>query len=116
MATIVATITSGTGRVSLTETILTGTLDTFTYKAGVRQRLTLRNDTAGALTPVIDGSGATTVNIDGAGSFDISGGFSVGSIAAGGVVSINTESISKYLAGTIAITGGTGLVAILMEG
>ena len=102
MATIVSTNTKESGVVSITETTLTGTLDTFAYKPNSKQRLILRN--------------ATTVGIEGVGSIDISGGFSVGSIAAGAVKSINTDSIGKYLAGTIAITGGTGLVAVLMEG
>lgn len=116
MATIAATVTNGAGEVSLTETTLDGTLDTFVYKANSRQRLILKNDTAGALTPTIDGSGATTVSIAGAGSFDISGGYVLSEMEIGDVVSIETDTISKYLAGTIAITGGTGLTAILMEG
>jgi len=64
----------------------------------------------------LDGDGATTVPVAGVGSIDISTGFAVGSMAAGAVVSINTDSIGAHLAGTIAITGGTGLVAVLMEG
>lgn len=116
MATIVATNVSGAGTVSVTETTLTGTLDTFTYREGVKQTLVLRNATAGALTPVIDGAGTTTISIDGVGTIDLSAGYSVGSIVAGAVKSIRTESIGKYCVGVIAITGGTGLVATLLEG
>lgn len=55
MATITATtIGSSAGVVqTVTETTLTGTLDTFTYYPGIKQTLILRNATAGALTPVI---------------------------------------------------------------
>ena len=116
MATIIETVLSGQGVVAVTETTLDGASDTFTYEGGVRQRLILRNATAGALTPVIDGDGATTVTVPGIGQVDVSGGFSVGSIAVGDVVSINTDTIKEYLSGTIDITGGTGLVAILEKG
>jgi len=115
MATIAPTNVSGSGVVSVTETIL-GASDTFIFKRNKRQKLILRNDTVGALTPNIDGDGSSDVGIDGIGSIDVSGGFDVGSMAADEVVSINTDSIREYLKGTIEITGGTGLVAILMEG
>jgi len=115
MATITATDIKGGGVKTITETTLTGTLDTFTYKSGVNQTLVFRNATAGALTPVIDGAGSTTVSVNGIGSIDVSAGYSIGSIAAGAVKSINTESIFEYLKGTIAITGGVGLVATLLE-
>lgn len=116
MATITATNVNAAGTVAVTETTLTGTLDTFTYRTGVNQTLILRNATAGALTPIIDGAGATTIAVDGVGTIDLTAGYSVGSIAAGAVKSIRTESIGRYLQGVIAITGGTGLVAVLTEG
>jgi len=115
MATIVATQTKGSGVVAITETTL-GASDTFELKKNANQRLILRNDTVGALTPLIDGDGSTSVGVEGIGSIDVSGGFSVGEMAADEVVSINTDSIREYLKGTIEITGGTGIVAILMEG
>ena len=115
MATIVATDVKGGGVKTIIETTLTGTLDTFTYKSTVNQTLVFRNATAGALTPVIDGSGASTVSVNGIGSIDVSAGYAIGSIAAGAVKSINTNAIYEYLAGTIAITGGTGLVCTLLE-
>jgi len=115
MATIVATNIKAQGVAAVTETTLTGTADTFTYGSGKNQTLILRNATAGALTPVIDGASSTTIAVAGVGSIDVSAGFAVGSIAAGAVKSIQTESISAYLQGTIAITGGTGLVATLLE-
>ena len=105
------TITAGAN--TLTETTLDGS-DSFEYDSSGREILTLHNDTGGALTPTIDGDGATTVKVGGVGDVDISSGFSVGSIADGAAVAIPLDSIKEYLAGTIAITGGTGLVATLM--
>lgn len=117
MATVTATSMTGTGQRTLTEVTLTGTLDTFTfaYEPAKEKVLIMRNATAGALTPVIDGAGATTVQVGGVGAVDVSGGYSVGSIAAGAVKAIPLNSIREYLAGTIAITGGTGLVCSLLE-
>lgn len=111
MGTILPTATSGSGKRTLVETTLTAS-DTFAYRTG--QILCLRNPTAGALTPVIDGAGGTTVPVTGVGSVDVSAGYSVGSIAAGAAVAIPLDSIKAYLRGTIAVTGGTGLIATLI--
>lgn len=115
MATITESLGTGLGAVALTQTTLTGTSDTFTYREGTGQILILRNDTAGALSPVIDGAGGTTVNAPGLGVVSVASGYSVGSIAAGAAVSIPLDSISKYLQGVITITSGTGLVASLLR-
>lgn len=115
MATITATTLRGAGQRLITETTLTGTADTFAYNRSLNQTLILRNPTAGSLTPVIDGDGGTTVDRDGVASVDVSGGYSVTAIAAGAVRAIPLDSISAYLQGTIAITGGTGLVAVLLS-
>lgn len=115
MPAITATSLQGSGKRTLTETTLNGSTDSFVYKPLTTPILTLRNATGGALTPVIDGNGGTTVNVAGIGSVDVSAGYSVGSIAAGAHVVIPLNSISEYLKGTIAITGGTGIIATLME-
>lgn len=114
MAAITATAMTGTGKRTLTETTLTGT-DSFVYNVPKDPVLIFRNPTAGALTPVIDGDGGTTVPAPGIGAVDVTSGYSVGSIAAGAAVVIPLSTISAYLQGTIAITGGTGLVASLLE-
>lgn len=115
MATIVATNMQGSGRRTVTYTELTGTADTFSYNASQNPVLVIRNDSGGALSPVIDGDGATTIQVSGLGSVDVSGGFAVGSIADGVTVSIPLNTISAYLTGTIAITGGTGLDCALLN-
>lgn len=111
MATITATSLSGSGSRSVTVTTL-GASDTFTYVPG--STLILNNATAGALTPNIDGDGGTTVPVRGVGSVDVSAGYDVPSIAAGASVAIPLDTIAKYLQGTIAVTGGSGIEAQLL--
>lgn len=111
MATIVRTNVAGAGRKTVTETTMTAS-DTFTYGSG--DRLILRNPTGGALSPVIDGDGGSTVDVPGVGSVSVSSGYAVGSIAAGAMVTIDLDTISAYLQGTITVTGGTGLVASIL--
>lgn len=115
MATITATSMAGNGQRTLAETTLTGTADTFAYLPNRGQVLIMRNATAGALTPVIDGAGGTTVQPRGVGVVSVADGYAVGSIAAGAVKAIPLDTISAYLQGAIAITGGTGLVCSLLS-
>lgn len=114
MPAITATNMVGVGATSVTETTLDGS-DSFTYKEARTPVLLFRNPTAGALTPVIDGDGGSAVSAKGLGLVDVSAGYSMGSIAAGGAKSVKLNSIKEYCRGTIAITGGTGLVASLLE-
>jgi len=114
MAAITATDMKGFGDRAVTVTTLTGT-DSFAYDASKKPVLVLNNVTAGALTVTIDGDEAGSVTVPGAGSFDISSGFSTAEIAAGDVSAISLASIGAYLAGTIAVTGGTGIEASLLE-
>jgi hypothetical protein len=114
MPAITATTLTGLGKRAVTETTLNGT-DSLVYDQSKTPILVLRNPTAGALSPVIDGNGGTTVNVNGIGVVDVSGGYAVGAIAAGAAVAIPLVTIREYLQGTIAITGGTGLVASLLE-
>lgn len=114
MGTITPTSMTGTGDRVVNETTMTSS-DTFAFKSSARSILVLRNPTGGALTPTIDGDGASTVGVSGVGNVDISSGFALASIPAGDVAAIPLDTISRYLDGTIAITGGTGLVAALLE-
>lgn len=112
MATLTVTDISGSGEAAITVNTLTAS-DTFTYNPGAI--LILDNVTAGALTPNIDGDGATAVGVSGVGNVDLSGGYDVGSIAAGDKVAIPLDSIRRYLAGTIEMTGGDGIEAVLLQ-
>lgn len=114
MATLTPTLTTGSGARAATENTLTAS-DTFAYLPTQGQILVLRNGTGGALTVTIDGDGGATVPVAGVGNVDVSAGYSTGEIAAGAVVAIPLDSISQYLQGTIAMTGGTGISAILLN-
>lgn len=114
MANITETSSSGVGSRVLAVTTL-GASDTLTYKPGYGQVLVLDNVTAGALTPLIDGAGGTTVPVKGIGNVDVSGGYTVPSIAAGAKAIIPLDSISAYLQGVVTVTGGTGIKASLIS-
>ena len=115
MTAITTTDMSGAGQRSVSVATLNGSGDTFTYIEARRAILYLHNPTGGAISPTIDGAGGTTVNVPGIGTVDVSGGYAVGSIAAGATVAIPVDTIREYLQGTIAITGGTGLEASYLE-
>tara|TARA_R110000868_G_scaffold25149_3_gene98216 strand:+ start:1799 stop:2143 length:345 start_codon:yes stop_codon:yes gene_type:complete len=110
---VIANSSIASGVNAVTATTL-GASDTFVYVPLSRQLLLLSNDTGGSLTVTIDGAGATTQSVSGVGSVDLSGGFSTGAIATGTVKAIPLDSIKSYLVGTIAVTGGTGIVARLL--
>lgn len=112
MATITATNMAGGGVKLLTEVTLTGTADTFTYKKG--GIIVMKNDSGGAISPTITGAGVV-VGIDGLGNVNTSSGYAVGSIANGTTKVIALDTIRFYITGTIAITGGTGLVCSVMD-
>lgn len=115
MATITPTDMKAAGAVDTTTTTLDGSSDTFAYNPGKEPVLIFNNTTAGAISPVITGSGATEYVCEGVGPIDLSGGFNVGSIAAGASVTIRLRSIDHWLRGTIDITSGTDLEAQLLE-
>lgn len=112
MATITPTSMAGSGKRTLAMTTLTAS-NTFAFVPNANMILSLRNPTAGALTPTIDGAGGATVGVPGVGNVDVSSGYSVGSIAVSAAVTIPLDTIAHYLQGTIAVTGGTGLIATL---
>lgn len=114
MATIVATTHSTTGTYTPTVTTL-GASDTFTFKPNVRQVLELVNPTGGNITVTLDGAGGTSVSKQGVGAIDVSAGKSF-TVNASSRLSIPLNLYSDYLQGVIAVTGGTGLTAVLLEG
>ena len=111
---VIAQTALGAGRATVVQTTLTAS-DTLLYN-GERMVLTLRNGTAGALTPVITGSTATTVAVPGYGTVSVASGYAVGSVAANAVVAIPLDSIKAYLKGIITVTGGVGMTATLTNG
>lgn len=115
MPAIVATSITGAGIRAITETTLNGSTDGLTYNQSKNPILTLRNPTGGALTPTIIGSTATNVAVPGVGNVSVAAGLALGSIGAGAMVSLPLNTILEYLKGVVTITGGTGLVASLLE-
>lgn len=110
MAAIPSTSGQQSGDVVVNKITL-GASDTLTYTPNGNQYLMLHNTTAGSLTATIDGNGGTTVPIPGTGAtFDVSSGKAV-TVAAGVLKMVKLDSISAYLQGTVAVTGGTGLIA-----
>lgn len=115
MPAIVATsMLKGPLRAS-TRTVLTATGNPITFTPGAGQVLVLHNPTAGALSPTIIGAGATTADIEGLGTVNFAAGLALGSIGIGAQVLVPLDFIAQYLKGVIDITGGTGLVATLLN-
>ena len=112
MAVIANALLTGTSARVIAETTL-GASDTFTYLPGRGQVMTLRNASGGALTPNFDGAGGTTVPVSGLVAVDVTSGLTLASIANGAVSAIPLDTISAYLKGTIALTGGDGIIATL---
>lgn len=114
MTTIVPTSAApGNSRV-VTETTMTSS-DTLVYLPNTGQELILRNATAGALTVTLTGSASTNVSFPNVPFFSVAGGYSTGSIPAGAVRLIPLDTIGAYLQGTVTLTGGTGIVASLLN-
>lgn len=121
MATLAGTSKSQNGAFAVTKLAL-GASDTFTYVPGSGQQLLLWNTTGSPVTVNIAGSGTTPITPVGAsaigGSISVSGGLDVVVAAIGATVgmhSINLDNIAPYLTGTIAVTGGTGVTAMLLN-
>ena len=116
MAAITATtLTKGSGAVTATRNTLTAS-NTLTYVAGSGQIIELYNTTAGAVNVTFLGNGVSAFNVDGYGSVNPASG-KVVAVAASSTVAVRLDDIAKYLAGTsVAVTGGTGVVAMLYSG
>ena len=115
MVAIAPTTMTGFGIRAAVETTMTAS-DTLAYDPGIPGSvLTLRNPTAGALSPVVTGSLASAaIPVSGYGTVSAAS-LALGSIAAGAARVIPLDSIAQYLAGAVTITGGTGLVATFLR-
>lgn len=115
MPAITATSMLGAGSRVITETTLNGT-DSFTFNPTKNPIMILKNTTGAPITATFVGSTATTVAFDGVPSVSVAAGYATTAIAATtGVVAVPLNSIKEYLRGTLTITGGTGLIATLLE-
>lgn len=99
---------SSNGAITVTRTVL-GASDSLVYTPG--GVLFLFNTTASPVDVTIDGSGSTTIAPTGyGGTIDISAG-KVITVGATATVAVQLDSIASFLAGTVAVTGGTGVTA-----
>ena len=115
MPAIVATsMAKGSPRAS-TRTTLGASGNTVPFVAGTGQTLVLHNPTGGSLTPTIIGAGSTTADLEGAGTINFAAGLSLGAVVAAAQIVVPLDFIAQYLKGVVDITGGTGLVATLLN-
>jgi uncharacterized protein YjlB len=117
MAVIVSTQVTNSAPYNATRTTLSAS-DTMTY-VGNGQELHLYNITASSVTVTLTGSAATTISPVGyGGTISVATGKAVivpaGTATAGHTV-VPLDSISAFLAGTITVTGGVGVVAMLLN-
>jgi hypothetical protein len=114
MATIVSTLRTKYAAYTVNSTTMTAS-DTLTYVSGNDQELEVTNTTGSPIVLTIAGSGATTITPSGyGGSISVAAGKAF-TIAANATQNIPLDGHSAFLAGTISLTGGTGLVARLIN-
>lgn len=115
MATIINTSKNVAGAFTASKTTLTAS-DTLTYVPNVNAELIMYNTTGSPVNVTIDGSAGTTVPVPGAGAqtFSVATGLVV-AVPANEFVVIRLDTISAYLNGTVAVTGGTGVVAAIIQ-
>ena len=109
---------SGSTQAAITLGMVTLTAsDTLTYKPLGNQKLFLYNPTASPVVVTIDGNGGTTLPVSGiGGTIDVSAGKAI-TVPANDGVYVVLKVIDAYLQGaTVAVTGGTGLKAKIVEG
>ena len=113
MATIASTNSRQVGVFTPTTTTLTSS-DVLPYDSAKTQLLVLSNQTAGSITATIDGADGTSVTVDGLGSVSVASGLAI-TIPQNEIRMVRLQSIRNYLQGVVAVTGGTGLRAQLLE-
>jgi len=107
------TFKSVTTPVEITRTSLSAA-DTLTYSSGSGQVLVLYNTTAAPVDVTIDGAGATTIAPAGyGGTISVASG-KVITVPASKTMAVNLDNIAVFLAGVVAVTGGTGVDAMLL--
>lgn len=115
MATIINTSKNLLGPFAAPKTTLSAA-DVLTYVPGAAQELIMFNPTAAAVTVTIDGALGTTVAVPGAGAttFSVAAGLSV-TVPIGDFVVVRLDTVPAYLSGVVAVTGGTGVVASIIQ-
>lgn len=111
MAQIVSTTARGkSGEFTIVPVALTGA-DTLVYKAPTFQVLHLLNKGVTPVTVTLDGSTVGSVALPGQGKpVNNAAGYAI-EVPAGALVAVALNTIRNFLAGTVAVTGGTSDVA-----
>lgn len=114
MATIINT-NRGVGVFAAPKTVLTAS-DILTYDGTKDQELILYNITASAVVVTIDGAGGTTVPVPNTGNaaFSVAAGLAV-TVPANDFQIVRLPAVSAYLQGIVAVTGGVGVVATVLQ-
>jgi hypothetical protein len=115
MAAISVTSKNVAGPFNATLTTLTSS-DTMTYTPNVGQELFLWNPTGSPVVVTVDGAGGTTVPVPdaGAATFSVASGLAI-TVPANGVSITKLDTVKAYLKGAIAVTGGTGVLAAILQ-
>ena len=114
MATLTNTSLAVLGAFTPTKTVL-GASDVITFNSGANQILVMYNITASPVVVTIDGSTGTTVSVPGAGAdtYSVAAGLAV-TVPADGFKVVRLDTVSAYCQGTVALTGGTGVIACIL--
>lgn len=111
------TITQNTlGATNLARTTLSAS-DTLAYVKGTGMQLVLANNTAGSLTATLVGSAAEaayTVPGTGGTTLNLAAGKAI-VVPANNTVEVNLDDLELYLKGNITVTGGTALIATVVQ-
>ena len=102
------------GAYTITETALTGA-DVLEYSSASKQVLFLENTTGAPVNVTIDGADVTTVNLPGQGTTTNNAAGIVIAVPANGTVAVALVLIRNFLKGVVAVTGGTGCNAWVVE-
>ena len=113
MAVIVPTTIDSTKPYNATRTTLTAS-DTMVY-VGNGQEMHLYNTTTSPVVVTFTGSAATTISPVGyGGTISVAAGKAI-TVPLSGHTVVPLDSIAAFLAGTITVTGGVGVTAMLLN-
>lgn len=116
MAAMSSTIVKDAGLPTNVTRFTMSASDTIPYIQGAGMVLVLYNTTASIVNVTFTGSAApATISVPGiGGGFSLAGGKAV-AVPATGATIIDLDDIYQYLQGTVTVTNGTGLVAMLYQ-
>lgn len=107
MASITKQSLSFATAVTLTELTGTDTLDS------TQGTLWISNQSGASVTINVDGDGGSEVTCTGVGVVDVTGGYDI-TVADGEIIPVQLATISQFLQGTVAVTGGTSGVFVYL--